>query len=57
MILTPLQKISVSCPGCSAAPGKPCTRPTNTGRAIVPWTHYVREHAAREAVETQEKIS
>lgn len=39
--------LTVSCPNCQAAPGQPCTQPTDMGRKAVTWFHIAREDAAR----------
>lgn len=36
---------AVACPACYAAPGHPCTTPTETGRRDVKWTHSARHDA------------
>lgn len=35
------------CPNCNAAPGEPCTSPTDNGRTPVTYVHFAREEAAR----------
>jgi hypothetical protein len=36
----------VACPACFAPAHTPCTRPTDSGRDAVSWTHYSRQNAA-----------
>lgn len=43
-----MDPINVVCPACNAMVGRPCTRPTNTGRVPVAWIHYAREGRAEE---------
>lgn len=38
----------LTCPVCSAPPGRTCTAPTDTGRRTVTWYHLKREDDARE---------
>jgi hypothetical protein len=35
--------IDTRCPACNAAPGSPCTAPTDTSRRPVGWIHSARE--------------
>ena len=38
---------NMRCPNCNAAPGEPCTTPSDNGRKPVTYVHFAREEAAR----------